>query len=174
MNDTLSDLGATFDQTIVASYRTHAEAEAAIRRLAADGFPIHTISILGRNFEAHQDVQGLYHPADSALIGAGQGAWAGGIFGLMLGAFGFFVLPVIGPLVVLGPLAGIIAAGVGGAGVGALVNALISAGLSKEMALKYQERLQAGEFLVVVQVGAREAARAHEILGNSEITELNK
>ena len=174
MNDTMRDMGATFDQTIVASYGTHADAESAIRSLVADGFPVQTISILGRNFEAHQDVHGFYHPADAAVSGAGQGAWAGGIFALMLGAFGFFILPVVGPLVVLGPIAGMIAAGATGVGVGVLVNALISAGLSKELALKYQDRLQAGEFIIVVKVGAREAARAHQILGSSEISGLNK
>ena len=73
------------------------------------------ISIVGRNFETREDVQGFYQPSDAALAGATQGAWFGGIFGLMMGAMGFFVLPAVGALMVLGPLSGFIAGAVGGA-----------------------------------------------------------
>jgi hypothetical protein len=139
-------------------------AEAAIRHLAAGGVPVNTISIIGRNFETREDIQGFYRPEDAALIGAGQGAWYGGLFGLMMGAMGFFVFPGLGALMVLGPLSGVIAGAVGGAGVGALINALMAAGVPQDQALKYQERLQAGEFLVIVNGTPADAKRAHEML----------
>jgi hypothetical protein len=170
MNSTLSEPRVGSGQTVIASYSKHADAESAVRRLAAGGIPIGTISIIGRNFESHEDIQGFYRPADAALTGAGQGAWFGGIFGLMLGAFGFFVFPGLGALIVLGPFSGLIAGAVGGAGLGALISALVAAGVPRDQALKYQERLQAGEFLVVVHRGAEEAASAHEVLeGTSPI-----
>ncbi|MDR3708062.1 MAG: hypothetical protein P4L33_07160 [Capsulimonadaceae bacterium] len=168
----LDDKEVGFDQAVVASYRSHAEAETAIRRLAADGLPVETISIIGRNFETYEDVQGFYLPGDAARDGAGQGAWLGGIFGFMAGAMGFFVFPGFGALMVLGPLAGLIAGAVGGAGVGALINGLIAAGIPKEHAIKYQERLQAGEFLLVVHGNADEVKRAHEILEGTGQTHL--
>lgn len=165
MNNTLSDTRPpAFDQAVVASYRSHSDAEAAVRRLAAGGLPVDTISIIGRNFETHEDVQGFYRPADAALDGASQGAWFGGIFGLMMGAMGFFIMPAVGALMVMGPLSGMIAGAIGGAGVGALINGLVAVGVPRDQALKYQERLQAGEFLVVVHGSADETARAHEIL----------
>ena len=171
MNSTLTDTRpmtdtrpATFDQAVVATYRSHTDAEQAVRRLSEGGLPINQISIIGRNFETHEDVQGFYRPADAALDGAGQGAWFGGIFGLMLGAMGFFVMPAVGALMVMGPLSGMIAGAIGGAGVGALINGLVASGVPRDQALKYQERLQAGEFLVVVHGGAGEMMRAHEIL----------
>src|SRR5580700_3247825 len=151
MNSTISEPRSTdFDQAVVATYRTHLEAEAAVRRLAEGGLPIDKISIIGRNFETREDIQGFYRPADAAAAGAGTGAWFGGIFGLMWGAMGWFVIPVVGPLFVLGPLAGMIAGAIGGAGIGALITGLVAAGVPREQALKYQDRLQAGEFLVVV------------------------
>jgi hypothetical protein len=173
MNNTLIDTQhAVSDQTVVASYRNHKDAETAVHLLSDGGLPIKQISIIGRNFETHEDIQGFYRPADAALDGAGQGAWFGGLFGLMLGAFGFFVMPVVGAVLVIGPLAGLIAGAIGGAGVGALINGLVASGIPRDQALKYQDRLQAGEFLVVVHGDSDMAARAHSILDSTAQTHL--
>jgi hypothetical protein len=161
-----------FDQAVVATYLTHDAAEAAVRRLSESGVPINMVSIIGRHYQTREDIQGFYRPADAALAGAGQGAWFGGFFGLMAGALGFFVFPVVGALMVLGPLSGMIAGAIGGAGVGALINGLVAAGVPRDQALKYQERLQAGEFLVIVHGSADETLRAHEILDGTAQTHL--
>jgi hypothetical protein len=157
--------------SVVAVYRHHSDAEDAVRRLQRAGIPMQEISIIGRNFELREDVQGYYRPSDAALEGAGFGAWVGGLFGVLMG-FGLFIFPVAGTLIVLGPLAGLIAGAVGGAGVGALVNGLMALGIPKDRALKYQSRLQAGEFLVTVTGTPEEANRAKEILRNSGELEL--
>ena len=163
---------AASDQAVIATYLTHADAEAAVRRLGDGGVPLSHVSIIGRNFETHEDVQGFYRPEDAALAGAGQGAWFGGFFGLLMGAMGFFVFPVVGALMVMGPLSGMIAGAIGGAGVGALINGLIASGVPRDQALKYQERLQAGEFLVVVHGSTGETMRAHEMLEDTAQTHL--
>ena len=148
------------DQTIVAGYRSHFEAEKAVRHLAAEGVTLDKISIIGRNFETREDVQGFYRPADAARDGAEAGAWFGGLFGLLLG-MGFFLIPLIGPVFILGPFAGLVAGAVSGAGVGALINSLVSLGIPQDQAIKYQTRVQAGEFLVVVhEVTAAETEHA--------------
>jgi hypothetical protein len=116
-------------ESIVAAYKTHAEAEAAVRKLEKGGVPIEHVSIIGRDFKVREEIEGYYRPSDAAKEGAGFGAWFGGLFGLLMG-FGFFVFPA-GPLIVLGPLAGMIAGAATGAGIGALVNALIVIGLSE-------------------------------------------
>jgi hypothetical protein len=130
------------------------------------------ISIIGRNFETHEDIQGFYQPGDAVVDGAKQGAWFGGIFGLMMGAMGFFIFPVVGGVMAIGPLAGFIAGAIGGAGVGALVNGLVATGVPRDQALKYQERLKAGEFLVVVHGNAADIAQAHELLHDTAHTHL--
>ena len=75
MNSTLFDTEQSntqpvaFDQAVVATYRSHTDAEAAVRLLASGGLAITHISIIGRHFETHEDVQGFYRPADAALAG---------------------------------------------------------------------------------------------------------
>jgi len=160
------------DKSAIACYRNHVDAEAAVRSLIAGGVPMKEISIIGRNFETFEDVQGFYKASDAALSGATTGAWVGGFFGLMWAAMGFFVLPVVGPLLVLGPLAGLVAGAAGGAGIGALVSALVAAGVPKDQAIKYQSRLQAGEFLILVRGTADDIARSSEILDSTEQTGL--
>jgi hypothetical protein len=165
-------MSTTSNEAVVATYRTHDAAEEAVHRLSDGGLPVRQISIVGRNFETREDVQGFYRPEDAALDGASQGAWFGGFFGLMLGAMGFFVMPAVGALMVMGPLSGLIAGAIGGAGVGALINGLVAAGIPRDQAVKYQDQLQAGEFLVVVHGTAGETARAHEILDGTTNTHL--
>ncbi|HEV2319907.1 MAG TPA: general stress protein [Verrucomicrobiae bacterium] len=157
------------NESVIAVYTSHNEAEEAVRKLERGGIPIQKISIIGRDFQLREDVQGYYRPSDAAKEGAGFGAWFGGLFGLLMG-FGFFLFPVAGAVVVLGPLAGLVAGAIGGAGIGALVNVLIGLGMSKEQALKYQARLQAGEFLVSVIGTSGEIQSAYNLLkGTGEV-----
>ena len=150
-------------QAVVASYGSHDGAEEAVRQLQRSDVPMDHISIIGRDWQVREDVQGFYHPGDAIQAGAKQGAWFGGFFGLFLG-MGMFIIPVAGAVIVLGPLAGLIAGAISGAGLGALVSGLMTMGIPKDQALKYQERLEAGEFLVVVNGSAEETARAHAVL----------
>ena len=158
-------------ESIVAVYKKHQDAEEAVRKLERAGILIKNISIIGRNFQLREDVQGYYRPSDAAKEGAGFGAWFGGLFGLLVG-FGFFVFPVAGTLVVLGPLSGMIAGAISGAGIGALMNSLIALGMSKEEALKYQARLQAGEFLVSFVGTPVEVETARSLLEGTGEVEL--
>ena len=50
------------------------------------------ISIIGRDWQMREDVQGFYRPDDAMTEGAKQGAWFGGFFGLFMG-MGMFVFP---------------------------------------------------------------------------------
>lgn len=159
------------NETVVATYKTHVEAEDAIQRLHQGGLPVDRISVMGRDWQVREDVQGYYHPGGAAVEGAQEGAWLGGLFGLLMG-FGFFLIPVVGPLLVLGPLAGVVAGAAGGAGVGALVRGLTTLGLPEHQALKYQRQLTAGEFLVVVHGTASDGAKAREVLQNTGHTAL--
>ena len=158
-------------QSVVASYKSHEDAEEAVRQLQHSGIPMPQISLIGKDWRAREDVQGYYQPADAVREGAGTGAWFGGIFGLFLG-FGLFVFPIAGALIVLGPLAGFIAGAIGGTGVGALIGALVSLGIPKEQAIKYQTRLEAGEWLVIVHGGNDDIQKAHLTLQNSGHVEL--
>jgi hypothetical protein len=163
----------TMKQTVVASYGSHSDAEEAVRKLQNGGVPMAHISIIGRDWQMREDVQGFYHPDDAMKEGAKQGAWFGGIFGMFMG-MGMFMFPVAGALFVLGPLSGLIAGAIGGAGIGALVSGLVTMGIPKDQALKYEGRLQAGEFLVVVHDATLdETTLAHQILQATSNTSIS-
>ena len=129
------------------------------------------VSIIGKDWQVREDLQGFYHPGDAAKEGAKSGAWFGGLFGLLLG-FGFFLVPIAGAVLVLGPLAGMIAGAVGGAGIGAVAGSLVTLGVPEHAAIKYQSHVQAGSFLVIVHGSASEITQAHATLGTTNATEL--
>ena len=171
MSDLTQPTPSSEQQAVVAVYPTHEQAEAAVRQLQHAGLPMNAISIIGRNWQVREDVQGYYHPGDAVREGATSGAWVGGLFGLLLG-FGLFVIPVAGTILVLGPLGGLIAGALSGAGIGALAGGLMSLGIPKDQALKYQSRLEAGEFLVVAHGAPEIVTQANQVLQGTTPTDL--
>jgi uncharacterized membrane protein len=85
---------------------------------------------------------------------------------------GLIVVPVDGTILVLGPLAGMIAGAITGAGIGALASGLMALGIPKDQALKYQSRLEAGEFLVVVHCKPDQVAQTQQILQETTRADL--
>ena len=47
----------------VAVFRSHAEAEAAIKQLQEAGFDMKKLSIIGKDYETREDVVGITRPA---------------------------------------------------------------------------------------------------------------
>jgi hypothetical protein len=99
----------------------HPEAEDAIKSLQKAGFDLGKLSIVGKDYHPEEHVIGFYNAGDRMTYWGKLGAFWGGFWGLLLGA-GMFLIPGIGPIMVLGPLATWI--------VGALENAVIGGGLS--------------------------------------------
>jgi hypothetical protein len=56
----------TSNNAVVAIYKSHAEAEAAVKELQRSGFDIKKLSIVGRDYHTEEHVVGYY-----TLIGAG-------------------------------------------------------------------------------------------------------
>jgi heat induced stress protein YflT len=154
-------------RSIVAVYPNHAAAEEAVRLLHKEGFAMHDLSIVGRDFQVAEEPVGFVSAGDYAAAGAGTGAWVGGIFGLLLGA-AFLILPGLGPVVVAGPLSAALLGGLegalAGAAIGGLAGALIGWGVPHEHALKYEAQVRAGKFLVVARGSADDIARAKTLL----------
>src|ERR1700739_4018215 len=63
-------MSESMNQSVVASYGTHDDAEEAVRRLQKAGVTMNHISIIGRDWQMREDVQGFYHPADAMKEGA--------------------------------------------------------------------------------------------------------
>ena len=144
----------------VGVYESHDAAVEAVKALTKGGFPMRKVSIIGKELEKIEDVQGYYTWKDPAKSGAGIGGFWGGLFGILVGV-GFVVLPGVGGVFVAGSLAL-------GSAAGGLFGALLGLGIGKDQLLKYQQSLQAGRFLVVAHGTAEEVSRAAEILEGGE------
>lgn len=163
----MSQAEATKNSSVVAVYPDHASAERAVRRLHQEGFAMHDLSIVGRDFQVSEEPVGFVSAGDYAAAGAGTGAWVGGLFGLLVGA-AFLILPGVGPVIVAGPLSAALLGGLegalAGAAIGALSGALVGWGVPKDQALKYETQVRAGKFLVVARGSAEAIGRAKTLL----------
>src|ERR1700689_2177321 len=153
--------------SVVAFYNSHTEAEQAVAKLSAASFDITKISIVGKDYHTEEKVVGYYSTGDRMKSWGGLGAFWGGIWGLLFGA-GFFLVPGIGPVLVAGPflaaLVGALEPAVVVGGVSALAAGLVSQGIPKQSAIKYEEQIKADKFVLVVHGTAEETDRAHAIL----------
>lgn len=71
----------------VASFATYAEAHEAVDRLAAAGFPVEEIEIVGSGLRTVERVTGRLKVGTVVLGGAGSGMWIGLFVGLVVGLF---------------------------------------------------------------------------------------
>jgi len=153
--------------SVVAVYPDHTSAERAVRQLHDAGFDLGDLSIVGRDFQETDKPYGLVSRSDYVKAGAETGSLFGGLFGLCIGA-GFLVLPGLGLVVVAGPIAAALLAGIEGAlagtALGSLAGALVGWEVPKDRALKYEEQVKGGKFLVFVRSNTEVVARACGLL----------
>lgn len=174
MNST-SKPPALGDHIVMALFGTYGAADGAVRKLGAAGVPLAAISVVGRNYHSEDQPVGYFNAGDRARFYGKLGAFWGGLAGLLLGS-GFFFLPVIGPLVVLGPLTSVIVGGLEGAilggGASALVGALMAIGVPRNSVVRYESAIKADKFLVTVHAGKDDTARIRTLLDEAGGSEL--
>lgn len=160
----------------VAVYDTHTQAESAVIKLQRAGFDMKKISILGKDYETEEHVVGYFNAGDRAKFFGKLGAFWGGLAGMLFGSALMFV-PVVGHIIVLGPLAATLFGGLQGAvlagGASALVGALSAIGIPKDSVLRYESALKANKFLLVVHGDGQEIMRAHEVLGGADLASFD-
>ena len=165
------------DSSMVAVYNSHTEAEDAVSKLSAASFDIKKVSIIGKDYHTQENVVGYYTTGDRMKSWGGLGAFWGGIWGLLFGA-GVFLIPGIGPVLIGGPflaaLVGALESAVVVGGVSALAAGLVSQGIPKQSAIKYEEEIKADKFVLVVHGTAEEAERAEAILSGTSPFSLEK
>lgn len=161
------------DRAVIGVFPDVDTAQAAVERLAAAGFPVDRISIVGKDVQSELRVNGFVTTGDVAGPAAATGAWVGGLFGLLTGAAMLFI-PGVGPLVVLGPLAAAAVGAAEGALIGGGVGALLGHFVAEQHIPKYEELVRAGSYLVVVQGGEDEVARAQHLLTEAGSTDVRR
>lgn len=155
--------------TAVAIFDDHSQAEAAIKELQKSGFEMKKLSIVGKDYHTEEQVVGYYNTGDRMMYWGKQGAFWGGLWGLLFGS-AFFFVPGIGPLVVAGPLVTWIVGALEGAvllgGLSALGAGLYGIGIPKDSVLTYETAIKSDKFLVVAHGTPDEVTRAQQILSN--------
>src|SRR5271170_6518397 len=161
----------TQNNAAVAIYKSHTEAEAAVKELQQSGFDMKKLSIVGRNYHTDENVIGYYNAGDRMKYWGKMGAFWGGFWGLLFGS-AFFLIPGVGPLVMAGPIVGWIVGALEGAvvvgGLSALGAGLYSIGIPKDSVLQYETAVKADKFLLVVHGTAEETSKAKEILSKTK------
>jgi uncharacterized membrane protein len=158
---------ATENNSVVATYDSHEQAEAAIKELQRAGFEMKKLSIVGRDYHTDEQVVGYYNNGDRMKAWGRTGAFWGGIWGFLFGS-AFFLVPGLGPLFVAGPLVGWMVGALEGAvllgGLSALGAALFGMGIPKDSILQYETAVRNGKFLLIAHGSADDALLAKEIL----------
>ena len=155
------------ENSVVAIYHMHTEAEEAVKELQRGGVDMHKLSIVGKGCHTDEQVMGYYNTGDRMEYWGKTGAFWGGFWGLLFGS-ALFVIPGIGPVLAAGPVVAWIVAALEGAvvvgGVSALGAGLYSIGIPKDSIVKYETALRTDQFLVIAHGTAAEVAKAKDII----------
>lgn len=154
--------------SMVAMFDTHEEAEKAVKKLQKSGFDMKQLSIVGKNYHTEEAVVGYYNMGDRMKSWGGTGAFWGGLLGLLFGS-AFFMIPVVGPLLVAGPfvsaLVGVLEGAVVVGGLGVIGAALADIGIPKDSIVEYETEIKAGKFMLIANGTHIEIQKARETLG---------
>jgi hypothetical protein len=160
----------TKHNAVVAIYKSHIEAEAAVKELQQAGFDMKKLSIVGRDYHTDENVVGYYNAGDRMKCWGKTGAFWGGIWGLLFGS-AFFLIPGVGPMLMAGPIVGWIVGAVGGAvvvgGLSAIGAGLYSLGIPTDSILRYETALKTGKFMLIAHGSAEETAQAQKIISRT-------
>ncbi len=162
--------------TVIAVFAEHNAAESAVKNLAAAGFEMKNLSVVGKGYHTDEKVVGFYKAGDRIKFWGTRGAFWGGLWGMFFGGL-FLTIPVVGHVVVLGYLAAMaisaIETSVVAGGLSALGAALYSIGIPKDSVIQYETALKADGFLVMAHGTAEQMARAKTILGAVDPSRLD-
>ena len=166
---------------VICFYTDEIRAQKALQKLIDAGFPLDRVSLLGKTSASGDDPLGVYYPTTGERVrGWGRlGALWGGALGMLGGAAGMFVIPGIGTMMVLGPIAEILAGAVAGAGLGgglmaggaALSEVAIAAhrmGVPETDIDDMERRLRANQYLLLLIVHEDEVDEWQTLVDSTE------
>jgi hypothetical protein len=158
----------TKNNAVAAIYKSHTEAEAAIKVVLQSGFDMKNLSIVGRDFFSEEDVIGYYNAGDRMKHWGRMGAFWCGIWALLFGS-AFFFVPGFGPLLMAGPLVSGMAEALEDTlgGMSAIGAGLHRLGIPKKSVPKYETALKTSRFVVIANGTVEEATRARGIMNRT-------
>jgi len=155
---------------VVAVFKSHIEAETAVKDLQRAGFDMKKLSIIGRDYHTDEHVVGYYNAGDRMKYWGKLGAFWGGFWGLLFGS-AFFLIPGVGPLLFAGPIVSYIVGALEGAvvvgGLSALGAGLYSMGIPKNSIIQYETAVKSGKYVLIAHGSDMETIHARETLKNT-------
>jgi hypothetical protein len=161
--------------SVVAVYHTHTDADQAVKDLQRGGVDMHNLSIVGKGYHTDEHAVGYYNTGDRMKYWGKVGAFWGGFWGLLFGS-AFFMIPGLGPILAAGPVVAWIVGALEGAavvgGVSALGAGLYSIGIPKDSIVKYEAALKTDQFLLIAHGTAAEVTKAKDIIETTHPAQL--
>ena len=148
-------------------FKTHQEADDAVRRLMAAGFDPKDLSLIGKGYHSEQHPVGFYTAGDRIKTWGSAGALWGGFWGLLFAPAVFF-LPGLGLVAMAGPfvslLVGILEGAVLVGGVSAIGAALMQIGVPADQIVKYENALTVDSYVLMIHGTPAETHKARMLL----------
>jgi hypothetical protein len=162
------------NNSVVAVYGSHPDAEEAIKELQKSGYDMKKLSILGKDYHTEEHVVGYYNTGDRMATWGKFGAFWGWIWGLLFGS-AFLLVPGVGPVMIGGPILswilGALETAVVVGGLSALGAGLVSFGIPKDSVVRYETALKADKFIVIAHGTPEEVERAKAIMDKGKAEE---
>jgi len=168
------------ERTVSGVLKQEEQIDTVIRRLLDRGVPREHLSVMGKDFKSQTRISGFITKKDVILGGLRTGAIFGSLFGSLLGLLtgvGVLLVPFVGTVVAAGPIGAVLLGAASGAIAGSagagLASVLMTLGMPEEKAAIYETRLQAGEFLVMVEVPADRTGEFQLLLESAGAEEIH-
>jgi hypothetical protein len=138
------------------------------------------VSLLARNVdqvEGSEQIQESHgnEASEGAGVGATTGTVLGGVTGFLIGV-GLLAIPGVGPVLAAGAEISALGATLAGAGTGALaggiVGALVGLGIPEKQAKVYENRVKAGDYLLMVSGDDDHIARVESIMRDRNVEDF--
>ncbi|MBD1996262.1 histidine kinase [Leptolyngbya sp. FACHB-541] len=180
MINTSRTVNTGYYKRAVGVFKRREDVEDALRALKSVNYDMNRVSLIARHVE---DVKGAEEVTDNqgneasegAGVGATTGTVLGGLTGFLIGV-GVLAIPGVGPILAAGVEISALGSTLAGAGIGAatggIIGALVGMGIPEERAKAYNERVKAGEYLLMVSGTEDDLRRVESMLRDRHIEEF--
>jgi len=156
---------------LVKVYDDYDSAAKAVNLLLNGGVLKKYISVIGKGEQEEKNEFEYNKEKDNIIFWGEQGAFWGGLWGLLMGGILFWA-PGVGPIVATGQILTAIAGMAGGAvmfgAAGAMTAWFVELGIEKSLAQKYGDMIQENKILVIVHGDEDAVAIAKKVFEEAE------